>query len=143
MKSSYQIKTADDMEALGAELAALIMPGAILLLKGELGAGKTTLVRGFLRALGHQGAVKSPTYTIVEPYELTDVCVHHFDLYRLHDFSELEAMGFQDYLTSDAICLIEWPELVAAHLPGEVIYCTISIEPNGRLVKLSSLRGTK
>jgi tRNA threonylcarbamoyladenosine biosynthesis protein TsaE len=102
-------------EAIGAVLAGLLHdrtpPAAChVTLSGDLGAGKTTLVRGLLRALGHEGAVKSPTYTLVESYELPPYEVHHFDLYRLPEGHATAGLGFEDYLRPGALCLIEWPE---------------------------------
>jgi tRNA threonylcarbamoyladenosine biosynthesis protein TsaE len=139
------------MLALGGKLASVSLPREpetadsplVIFLHGQLGAGKTTLVRGFLRKLGFSGYVKSPSYTLVEPYELPGCAVFHFDFYRLHDPQELEFIGIQDYFTPHAICLIEWPEHGAGQLIQPSFSCYISLQGDSREVKLaaSSARG--
>jgi len=104
-------------EALGAALAAALFPGTVLHLAGPIGAGKTTLVRGLLRGLGVPGAVKSPTYTLVESYETLLGPVHHFDLYRLADPEELQFFGAEEYFSPQAICILEWAEKAGSVLP--------------------------
>lgn len=105
------------MQALGAELAAYVVPNTVIHLRGSLGAGKTTFTRGFLRGLNYQDKVKSPTYTLVEPYELTAFALYHFDLYRLNHPDELLEIGLDDYFTQTSVCLVEWPEKGGTHLP--------------------------
>jgi tRNA threonylcarbamoyladenosine biosynthesis protein TsaE len=109
----------------------------IIYLNGLLGAGKTTLTRGILRGLGYTDTVKSPTYTLVETYTLTTRTVHHFDLYRMNDIHELEEVGFRDYLTDDALCIIEWPER-AAVLPEADLICDLKIIDKQRKIILSA-----
>ncbi|WP_280561559.1 tRNA (adenosine(37)-N6)-threonylcarbamoyltransferase complex ATPase subunit type 1 TsaE [Chromohalobacter sp. 48-RD10] len=108
-------------------------------LEGELGAGKTTLTRGILRAYGHEGAVKSPTYTLVEPYMLDGRCLYHFDLYRLGDPEELEFMGARDMLGEDGLSLIEWPSRGTGWLPRADLVVRLALEGEGRHVTLEGL----
>jgi len=104
-------------EQLGQALAELDLAPAVIYLSGELGAGKTTLSRGFIQARGHRGAVKSPTYTLIEPYDLSGGPVFHLDLYRLNDAAELDYLGLDDLLARDGVYLIEWPERASGGLP--------------------------
>ena len=132
LQNTIFIENETAMMAFGGKLADDLPEGGIVLLKGDLGAGKTTLVRGLLKHLGHKGNVKSPTYTLVEPYQLQSRLVYHFDLYRLGDPEELEYIGGRDYWESDALCLIEWPEQAQGYLPEADLVVEISYQNSGR-----------
>lgn len=126
------------MVALGGRLANSCGAGMAVALRGDLGTGKTTMVRGLLRKMGHAGAVKSPTYTLVEPYEFAHLVVYHFDLYRVNDAQELELMGIRDYFGENSLCLVEWPERGLGVLPEPDIVVNITSEGAGRRVRLES-----
>jgi len=121
----------------GRRLAGRLPPGALVFLHGDLGAGKTTLVRGILRGLGHSGSVKSPTYTLLEPYDLARSVVYHFDFYRIADSVELDFIGIDELVESGAMKLVEWPERVADKLPPPDVEVRMQIEGEGRRVEVS------
>ena len=118
--------------ALGAALAAGLEPGIVVYLRGELGAGKTTLVRGVLRALGYQGPVRSPTYTLVELYEVSRLHLHHFDFYRFHDPREWIDAGFRETFNERNLILVEWPEKAGPLLPSADVEITFTPSGSGR-----------
>lgn len=143
--NDFRLDSAQATEALGACLAAVLPPGGILYLQGELGTGKTTLVRGLLRALGVQGTVRSPTYTLVEPYTLDGRQLVHLDLYRLADPEELEWLGLRDFLDGQTVLLVEWPERGQGVLPAADLIIALSYAGSGRHCRLqpASARGAE
>lgn len=136
------LNDSESMERLGAAVAGAVLAGRfqhiVITLQGPLGAGKTTFVRGFLRACGISGPIKSPTYTLVEPYQAGGRQFYHFDLYRLEDPEALEMLGFRDYLTGDSICLIEWPEQAGGALPPAAIEVRLAFAGDGRRAVLDT-----
>ena len=128
-------------EQIGRCLAMNCQPPCIVYLEGDLGAGKTTLARGFMRGVGYQGRVKSPTYTLLEPYELEKVSCYHFDLYRLSDAEELEYLGIKDLLKPDAYMLIEWPEKGIGGLPSPDIVLRIAHQGDARQIEFRAESG--
>jgi tRNA threonylcarbamoyladenosine biosynthesis protein TsaE len=132
--------TAQETEALGGRLARSIpsgQPQALQVqLHGDLGAGKTTLARGFLRALGYTEVVRSPTYTLVETYDFGAITVVHADLYRLRDPDEFEALGLRDLSTAGHVWLIEWPERGGRWLPAADLDITLAAEPAGHAIEV-------
>ena len=124
--------------AAGGRFSTLVQPGLVVYLHGDLGAGKTTFVRGFLRGLGHQGKVKSPTYTLVEPYVVSSYNIYHFDLYRFIDEEEWESVGFRDYFNPSSICFVEWPEKAENLLPTPDIDIYLTPNNEGRILQFSA-----
>jgi tRNA threonylcarbamoyladenosine biosynthesis protein TsaE len=123
---------------LARRLAASLKPGMVIYLQGDLGAGKTTLVRGVLNALGYTGRVKSPTYTLVEPYHIAGLDLRHFDLYRLHEKEEWEAAGFRDEFDGYKIFFIEWPEHALGLIPQADVKIDFEILQQGRKVEIQA-----
>ena len=124
---------------LGRELAPLLTPGMVVWLDGDLGAGKTTLVRALLRGLGHLGPVKSPTYTLVEVYVVSSLYWYHFDFYRFNEPEEFEDAGLGEYFREDAVCLVEWPGKAAGYVPKAdlaLVFCFADTPEAGRVLEL-------
>jgi tRNA threonylcarbamoyladenosine biosynthesis protein TsaE len=136
----YETSLADELATVeaGKALASLVndisgnKANVMIYLQGRLGAGKTTFSRGFIQSLGHSGAVKSPTYTLVEPYEMEAGAVYHFDLYRLQDPEELAFLGCEEYFNSCLACLVEWPEKGEGLLPEADLVVSLESDAEGR-----------
>jgi len=124
---------------LGAEVAMVLHPGLVFYLVGDLGAGKTTLVRSVLRGLGYPGKVKSPTYTLVESYTVSSLNLYHFDLYRFADPEEWEASGFREYFNAHTVSFVEWPEKAAGCLPPADVIIHLAIRGPGREAELEAV----
>jgi tRNA threonylcarbamoyladenosine biosynthesis protein TsaE len=130
---TFHLPDAAATERIGARLAPHLEGGMLVTLQGDLGSGKTTLVRGVLRARGVEGAVKSPTYTLVEHYPVSSLYFYHFDFYRLMSADEWDDAGFPEYFRDDSVCLVEWPERVAGLLPAADLALSLSYAaPAGR-----------
>lgn len=141
-----KIELADESTtvAWGQRLGQVVKKGGVIYLQGDLGAGKTTFTRGVLRAFGHDGAVKSPTYTLVEPYHFGAINVYHFDLYRVVDPEELELIGVRDYFSAQALVLVEWPSRGEPLLPAPdlTVNLTPSLTGQGRSLSMQATSET-
>lgn len=131
------LNTEKETEQFGAELFTTLPLNCLVFLQGDLGAGKTTMVRGFLRAAGYEGPVKSPTYTLVEEYTLGDRKIFHFDLYRVVDPEELEWVGIREYFDQECICFIEWPDKGIGFLPEADRVISLEAHQTGRILNMS------
>lgn len=136
--SERLLPDADAQLAFGRVLASRLPVQVVVYLEGDLGTGKTTLARGVLAGLGHLGAARSPTYTLIEPYELAGRRLYHLDLYRLADPEELEYLGLRDLLAEDAIWLVEWPERGRGVLPPPDLRIRLAPAANGRRLSLAA-----
>ena len=136
---TIHLKTAQETEDYAAQWVSNIQTPAIIYLEGQLGAGKTTFVKGFLRGLGFLGLVKSPTYTLIETYFIDEKVVVHADLYRLKDPHELDMLGFRDYFAENTIVIVEWASNAQALLPAPTIQCHLKINGEGRILEIREL----
>lgn len=135
---NVDVSSENEMMQFGRYLADAMGGRGCVHISGELGAGKTTLCRGILRAMGHIGAVKSPTFTLVEPYQVHGALVYHFDLYRLSDPNELDYIGIEEYFGEGKLCLIEWPEKAAGYLPGHDVEIAIDVSGEKRNIGIKA-----
>jgi tRNA threonylcarbamoyladenosine biosynthesis protein TsaE len=137
-ESSLALPEEAATQRLGAALSVGVAPGRTLYLSGELGSGKTTLVRGLLRALGYAGRVKSPSYPLVELYVLSSLNFYHFDFYRIRNQAEWQDSGFREYFNAQSACVVEWPERLGGLLPPPTLAILLEIAGNGRRATLSA-----
>lgn len=137
---SVHLADADATAALGARLADALRArsGGVIFLHGDLGAGKTTFARGFLRACGVSGTLRSPTYTLMEPYAVQERRFLHMDLYRLNDPAELEQLGLDDFSPQDTLWLVEWPERGGTHLPVPDVSIQLAVQAQARQAVIES-----
>ncbi|WP_018692137.1 tRNA (adenosine(37)-N6)-threonylcarbamoyltransferase complex ATPase subunit type 1 TsaE [Algicola sagamiensis] len=138
MKFEKYLENETATVALGKQLSSACQSGIVIFLYGDLGAGKTTLSRGFIQGLGHVGAVKSPTYTLVEPYDIQGLQIYHFDLYRLADPDELEFMGIRDYFEPGNLCLLEWPDKGGDLIPQPDLMVTMNYQGEKRVADIEA-----
>jgi tRNA threonylcarbamoyladenosine biosynthesis protein TsaE len=138
MPEQFRLPAEADTLRLGAALAAGAANGLALHLSGELGSGKTTVVRGLLRALGYGGRVKSPTYTLVEPYSISRLNLYHFDFYRFKDRAEWLSSGFREHFGPGSFCIVEWPERAGGLLAPPDLELRLSYQGEGRAAELTA-----
>ncbi len=136
---SLHLRDENETTALGGKIAPILRPGLTVYLEGQLGAGKTSLVRSILKAMGYAGKVKSPTYALVELYTISRLNLYHFDLYRFDDPNEWMDSGFREYFNAESICFVEWPEKAGACLPAPDIRIVLDIEGEGRHVEIDAI----
>jgi tRNA threonylcarbamoyladenosine biosynthesis protein TsaE len=139
MITTIDLPTEGVSEQVAMKMASCLVAPLVMTFSGEIGAGKTTLIRAMLRHLGVKSAIKSPTFSLVESYQINHLQIHHFDLYRVHEESELDFIGFRDYFSKDAVCCIEWPERVASRLSNVDIRISLGIKGAGREMQLCAL----
>ncbi len=136
---SLHLKDEKETLSLGKKIARILHPGLVIYLQGDLGAGKTALVRSMLKAMGHKDKVKSPTYTLVELYTISRLNLYHFDLYRFDSPEEWNDSGFREYFNPESICFVEWPEKGGRLLPEPDIRISLGIEGEGRHVDIDAI----
>jgi tRNA threonylcarbamoyladenosine biosynthesis protein TsaE len=138
-KFIHYLKNEESTQAIAQQLARVSIAPLQIHLAGELGSGKTSFARAFLQALGIDTAIKSPSYSLVESYAISDMAIFHFDLYRLGHPEELALIGYRDYLADNALWLIEWPEKALAYLPPADLHIHLSFSGEGRLCEIQAI----